>query len=153
TDELAKADGRIPYVEVREDGVDPQRGIAEGAQYILYREEARDRCLVRLAEAIGEWHQRREVTLQLLPTKFVRDILPLLGNPALRCTYNWYIDGGEMSVGNRTTILPITGGLFVRVAGVPRQALVQVHVECRGRVWVSSFEKVDAPGIRLREQE
>jgi hypothetical protein len=61
TDEIATADGqdpKIPFVEIREVGVDPQLGIAGGKAHIQYQEEKRDRCLLELAQTISRWHSR-----------------------------------------------------------------------------------------------
>jgi hypothetical protein len=151
TDELAHALalGR-PVVEVREAGVDDQGGIGGDRQRIVYDESQRDRCLVELVKTLGRWHQARDVQLKLLPETFAQAVFPLLRNPRLRCTYRLLVDGEETE-DFPTRILPITGGLFIRVRGVPPEALLQVHVECEGRSWTSSYESTDALSIAMRE--
>jgi hypothetical protein len=151
TDEIshALALGR-PVVEVRENGVDEQGGIAGDRQRIPYTESQRDRCLVELVKAIGGWHRERSVQLKLLPEDFTQAAFPLLRNPRLRCSYRLLVDGDE-SDEFPTRILPITGGLFLRARGVPPEALIQVHIECDGRSWTSSYESIDSLSIALRE--
>jgi hypothetical protein len=151
TDELAHALalGR-PVVEVRESGVDDQGGIGGDRQRIAYDERQRDRCLVELVKTLGRWHQARDVQLKLLPETFAQAVFPLLRHPRLRCTYRLLVDDEE-SEDIPTRILPITGGLFIRARGVPPEALLQVHVECEGRSWTSSYESTDALSIAMRE--
>lgn len=150
TDEISQAAGKIPIIEVREVGVDPQGGIVGDRQHVVYNEKERDKCLVELVKAIGKWHQERQVQLQLLPQEFVQNILPHLKNPGLRCTYKLLVDDME---GNeiQTKILPIKGGLFMHAKGVQREALIQIHVECMGNSWTSNFESTDSLNISLRQ--
>src|SRR5262245_59535417 len=49
-EELATAFGRLPVIEVRENGVDPQPGMLIGHHLISYEETHRDRCLVDIAQ-------------------------------------------------------------------------------------------------------
>jgi hypothetical protein len=153
TDELSQALAyNLPVVEVRERGVDDQGGIAGDRQRITYDENQRDKCLVELVKTIGGWHQGNTIKLQLLPDEFVQYIRPLLRQPNLHCTYR-LLGAEDDSPGEEmpTTILPITGGLFVHAKNVPRASLIQIRVECSGKSWASSFESVDSLGIHLQQ--
>lgn len=151
TDELSQAISlRKRVVEIRETGVDSQGGIAGDRQRIEYDEAKRDKCLVEIVKAVGNWHQGGTVKLQLLPEDFAQAIFPYLDNPELRCSYCLYSDN---NVGDeiQTRIIPITGGLFVQAAGVRRDALIQVKVRYRDQAWTSSFESTESFGIRMRK--
>ena len=153
TDEISQALAyNLPVVEVRERGVDEQGGIASDRQRISYDESQRDKCLVELVKAIGGWHRGNTIKLQLLPDEFVQDIRPFLKQANLRCTYR-LLGAEDDSPGEEkpTTILPITGGLFVHARNVPRMSLIQIRVECSGKSWVSNFESIDSFGIHLQQ--
>jgi hypothetical protein len=151
TDELAHAIGRVRSVlEIREEGVTDQGGMAGDRQRIPYDETKRDECIVEIVKTLGNWHLTNSVTMQLLPEDCVEQILPLLNNPRLRCSYR-VLEDGEESEPVATTIRRITGGLFVQARNIPRRALVQLNVECDGRMWSSDFENTDALSIRLRQ--
>lgn len=151
TDELATAHGQQKLVlEVREVGVDEQRGILGDRQPVVYDEGQRDECIVEIVKALGEWHQTNKVTLQLLPEEYAEQLTPLLNNPRLRCVYI-VLERGEEGAEMPTRIRRIKGGLFVEARNVPRQALIQLKVECAGQSWSSDFESTDSLGIRLRQ--
>lgn len=151
TDELAYALAREkPVLEIREAGVGDQGGLAGDRQRVSYEEEKRDECIVELVKTLGNWHLTNSVTLQLLPEDCVEQILPLLNNQRLRCSYR-ILEDGEEGEAVSTTIRRIKGGLFVQARNVPRQALIQLNVEFDGRVWSSDFESTDSLSIRLRQ--
>lgn len=151
TDELATALARgKPVLEIREAGVSDQGGIAGDRQRVTYEEDKRDECIVEIVKTLGNWHMTNSMTLQLLPEECVEQILPLLNNQRLRCSYK-VLEDGEESEAVPTTIRRIKGGLFVQARNVPRQALIQLSVECDGRVWSSDFESTDSLSIRLRQ--
>jgi hypothetical protein len=151
TDELSQAISmRKRVVEIRETGVDSQHGIAGDRQYIEYDESRRDKCLVEIVKAIGKWHQGGVIKLQLLPEDFATQIFPYLDSPELRCSYCLYV-GSDVTDPIQTRIIPITGGLFVQAAGVPRNAFIQVKVQYRDKAWTSSFESTESLGIRMQK--
>ncbi|UCI32132.1 hypothetical protein [Mesorhizobium sp. B4-1-4] len=139
----------IQAVEIREQGVDPQEGIAGGHQRISYEEEKRDECLVRIAEFLHEWHRNISVTLQLMPDERVQEIWPIHRKPEFRCFYRVRLNGDELPL-QPTSVTPIGQGLFVEAKRVPKDALVQVVIEHQGRSWVSAYESTNAIGVHLR---
>ena len=151
TDELASAYGQGKRIlEVREVGVDEQRGMIGDRQPIIYNPAKRDECVVEIVRTLGAWHMTSNVMLQLLPEECAEQITPLLGNQNLRCLYT-FLDGVDEGPEQRTRIRRIKGGLFVEARNVPRQALIQLKVECAGQSWSSDFESTDSLGIRLRQ--
>jgi hypothetical protein len=149
TDELALAIAHnLPVVEVRERGVD-QGGVAGNRQVITYDEKQRENCIVEVTKAIGKWCQGVAVTMQLHPEEFVDEVRPLLRRPGFRCEYT--LLEGSRTIGRQVAdVLPIKGGLFINVRGVPRQALVQVNVVGDGISWTSDFETTDSINIHLK---
>lgn len=153
SDELATALAfKLRVLEVREVGVTGQGGMAGDRQRIEYDKKNRDRCLVELVKAIGQWHRIASVQLQLLPRQFVDEIRPLLRRPGFRCTYN-LIEGNNEISDNEANIFPVTGGLFINLKDVSRKALVQVHVEASGKSWTSDFEPIEQFRIHLVEDK
>ncbi len=153
SDELATALAYdLPALEVREVGVADQGGIAGDRQRIKYDEKFRDECLVELVKAIGQWHRISTVDLQLLPKKFVDEVRPLLRHAGFRCTYS-LIEGNKENWDIQANIRPITGGLFMKLKDVSRQALVQIHVEAEGKSWTSDFEPIEQLRIHLYEDQ
>jgi hypothetical protein len=130
-------------VEVREDGVSDQGGFAGNRQRIPYSEPARDKLLVQLATTVGNWVRTLDVRLRLLPAEVVEEFRPLLGAPGFRCTYT-VLEGNRVSAPKETSVRPITGGLFVDVASLSPQSLVQITVEGNGRRWISDYEAPDS---------
>jgi hypothetical protein len=135
-------------VEIREDGVDPQGGLAGDRQRIEYKESEREKLLVELAKTVGGWV--RVSMLQLLPQPFVEEIRPLLGSPGFRCSYT-LLDGGRESAARETPVRPIKGGLFIWADGISPESLIQVTIEGNGKRWTSDYEALDSVGINLKQ--
>jgi hypothetical protein len=151
TDELASAYGQGKQIlEVREAGVDEQRGMIGDRQPIIYEEGKRDECIVEIVKTLGAWHETNHMTFQLLPEECADQIKPLVGDQSLWCIYT-VLDGGEEGQEQRERIRPIKGGLFVTARNVPREALIQLRIEGAGQSWRSDFESTDSLGIRLRK--
>jgi hypothetical protein len=143
-EELALAIGNgLRAVEVREEGVTEQDGIAGGRQRIQYREAERDKLLVELAKTVGNWIRTVDVTLRLLPPDVVDEFRPFLRAPGFRCTYT-VLEGNRESEARESLVRPIKGGLFITAAGLSPQSLIQVTVEGNGRRWVSDYEAIDS---------
>jgi len=148
-DELALAVGHgLKVLEIREQGVDEQGGLAGDRQWLRYDEAARDRFLVELAKAVGAWMRNVTVSLQLLPPEFVDEIRPLLLAPGFRCSYK-LLEGSRESDWQPAQVRPIKGGLFVQALGISSEALIQISVEGNGKRWSSDFETMDSVGILL----
>ena len=46
-------------------------------------------------------------------------------------------------------VLPIKGGLFVKLRGIVEGDLVRITISARGQTWRSSFESLDAYNVDL----
>ena len=139
-------------VEVREQGVDPQGGLHQGLQRINYDEQARDKCLVEIAKAVGSWHKTGTIRLRLLPEALFQVLRPLRTDPELSCQYTVRI-GSYESDPRDTKIIAITGGLFIEASNVPRDPLtmIRIDIKYRERIWSSDYEPVDTYGVNLIE--
>lgn len=153
TDELSHALAfKLPVVEIREVGVDDQGGIAGDRQRVIYNENERDKCLVEIVKTLGNWHSNETMELQLLPEECIQAVRPLLRNPGLRCTYQILEKNGTMGEEMTATILPITGGLFIRAKNIPPMSYIRIRIECSGKSWSSNFENIDSLGIHLHQE-
>jgi len=152
TDEISQAMAYgLPVLEVRETGVDDQGGIVGDRQRIIYQEDERDKCLVGIVKTLGKWHRRGKIKLKLLPAGCVEELMPLIRKPDLRCHYTLLVDG-ETSQEFPSRLFPEgMGGLFIYARNVPREALIQVHIEYQGKHWISNFESADV-GVHLRKE-
>ena len=144
---MAISGGKL-VVEVRERDVDPQGGVGFDRQYIPYDENDRDKFLVKMVSALGQWHAQTAVKLQLLPEGFIEAIRPLLRDQGLRCSYRTLLGTSE-SADLPAIIRRIKGGLFIDAPSIPRGAFIQVHIECQARSWTSDFESIESIGINL----
>src|SRR5205807_526668 len=133
---------RKKVIEVRERGVDPQEGLLSGKQRIEYDENARDKCLVEIVKALGDWHHTETVSIKLLPAGVYDDLQPLLDDQGLACRY--LIKIGNFEDGPfEAKIQRIKGGLFIDPPNVPKDALIQIIITHGNRRWTSDYESID----------
>lgn len=145
-------DPPIPFVEVREEGVDVSGEDFAKADYqrIEYREEDRAACLLRLAQAVrGLQEQTRVIRVRLGPESVVAQSYDLLEEPSLVCECQTYAAGTE-SRPRAIPILPVQGNLEVQLRGIGRQDLVRIVISARGHRWRSDYESVDTVDIQLK---
>jgi hypothetical protein len=145
------SDSHIPFLEVRETEVDEQGGMPGGRQHILYDLAQRDVCLVEIAKAIGKWRLNLPIKLQLLPDEVSDAIRPFLLRPGFRCSYQILHENFEHPI-TETKVIPIKGGLFVRVTGLEPLSMIQISVEAAGKRWRSDYESADSVSITLQEE-
>jgi len=146
-------DPRIPWVEIREDGVISPGGILDAAdtQRIQYREEDRAECLVKIAQALKRLRDlTRVIMIRLGPANAVEQISPLLDDPSFSCTSQTLL-GAAQTAPRRVAVFPIKGGLFVQLRGVGPGELVRITVFAQGRTWRSDYESVDTVDVRVKE--
>jgi len=128
---------RIPFVEVREQGVLSPGGIldAANAQRIDYREEDQAACLTQIAKALRRFREETSmVTVRLGPTSMVDQINPLLDDASFVCRCRILRRGVE-SEPRVIPVLPIKGGLFVQLRGIAEGELVRIAISAGGRTW------------------
>lgn len=155
TDELATAHAfEIPFVEVREKGITPQKGILSGRGYIEYEETKSAECLVKIATTVGGWLAKyAEFEWSLMPEEFARRVSPLLDDGNLKCSYEVIVPGGtEATISRTCKIIPLQHGLALRMRNVPSNSLVRILVQCGGGFyWKSTYQQVDKRLIHLAE--
>jgi hypothetical protein len=155
-DELLTAQQKgIRFVEIREMDVDPQDGILGNIARITYNPAERDRCLLEIIKAISRWRgKEKSYELYLMPESFSQTIRPRLRDANLRCVYRVLeADKLDPEPAKETPIRPITGGLAIRTAPIPSDALIQVEI-WNGRaelLWNSDWQPVDSRMVHLRE--
>ena len=113
---------RIPYVEVREEGVVSPGGMLEAvnAQRIDYREVDRPACLLQIAQALRRLLDQLNVTtVRLGPASVVEQISVLLDEPAFTAT-SQVLRGDALRAPQPVAVFPIKGSLFVKLRGYRR---------------------------------
>jgi hypothetical protein len=148
TDELAYAVAQAKQVvEIREDGVLDQGGIAGDRQRITFREDDRLRCLVEVVKTLGGWHRRITRRFQLVPNDLVR---PHLSKAYFRCKYR-VLEGGHESLAREVPVQRIQGGLFFSASGLTATSLLQVEVVTDQKILYSDFTSVDSITVQISE--
>lgn len=145
----------IPWVEVREEGVVSPGGMIEAmnTQRIDYREAERADCLLNIALALERFGSEVSVTtVRLGPEQVVEQIHPFLDDPTFFCRCQ--ILRGAIALGmQQIPVLPIKGGLFVKLRGIVEADLVRLTISAGGHLWQSSYESVDTVDIQLKGKE
>jgi hypothetical protein len=157
-DEIRTADDqepKIPYVEIREAGIDPQTGMNVGKAYIALNEGERDRCLLALAQTISRWHSELRASIfQLSPDQFIKAVIPWIGDRNLECSYRLM----NPITGNESGEVPMNivsqkEGLFVYARNVPSDRLIRVRVSYGARLlWISEYQKHEIRVITLKKR-
>ena len=144
---------RIPWVEVREDGVASPGGILDAAntQRIDYREAERVQCLVAIAQALDRFSKEMRVTtVRLSPEPAVTGIGALLNDPTFICQCQVLRGGLNVQAAQQVPVLPIKGALFVKIHGLDSEDLVRITIQAGGRIWRSDYESVDTADIQMK---
>jgi hypothetical protein len=124
---------------------------AADAQRIDYQEADRALCLVKIAEALKRLRELTRVTqVRLGPSGAVEHISSLLDHPTFACACQ-VLRGAVQSEPQKAAVVPIKGGLFAQLRGVPEGELVRITISVAGRVWRSSYESVDTVDIQVKE--
>jgi hypothetical protein len=151
-EELATAFGRIPVVEVREEGVEYQLGMLGGIQHIVYEANRRDRCLVDIAQAISRISETvSHTTFRLEPSEFVTQFRSLINKPGVKCAYRVMRRNVESEFRN-ATIWRVAGGLSISVDALRTGDLIQLCVSYGDQSWSSDYEPIDAIRIALMKE-
>ena len=121
---------RVPWVEIREEGVISRGGILDAAdsQRIDYRQEDLAGCLVKIAEAVKRFHDLTRVTMiRLGPTPAAEQIGPLIEDPTFACTCQT-LRGAVQLPARSVPVFPIRGAVFVQLRGVAKGELVRITI-------------------------
>ena len=145
----------IPWVEVREEGVLSPGGVIEAtnAQRIDYREVDRADCLIGIALALERFNREAGVTtVRLGPDSLIDQIHPFLDDPTFLCRCQILRGATELTT-QQIPVLPIRGGLFVKLRGIREGDLVRLMISAGGHFWRSSYESVDTVDIHLKARD
>lgn len=144
---------RVPWVEIREEGVISPGGILDAAdsQRIDYRQEDLAGCLIKIAQAVKRFHDLTRVTMiRLGPTPAAEQIGPLMDDPTFACSCQT-LRGSVQLPARNVPFFPIKGGVFVQLRGVAKEDLVRITISARGRIWRSAYETVDTVDVQVKE--
>jgi hypothetical protein len=144
---------KLPWVEVREEGVVSPGGILEaaGTQHIAYREADRAACLVKIAQALNSFRERTSITMvRLGPASVVEQINAFTQHATFACTCE-ILRGIRQSLPYQVPVFPMRGGLFVQLRGIARDERVQISISAVGRTWRSDYESLDTVDIQVKE--
>ena len=144
---------KLPWVEVREEGVVSPGGVLEAAvtQHIAYSEADRAACLVKIAQALNSFGERTNITMvRLGPESVVKQIGAFMQHATFACTCE-ILRGVRQSVPHRVPVFPMRGGLFVQLRGIARDEKVQISISAVGRTWRSDYESLDTVDIQVKE--
>ena len=138
---------------MREDGVLSPGGLIEGinAQRIDFQDSDRAACLVAVAQALERFaNDVRIVTVRLAPAEVAESIEQHLHAPGFSCACQVLRNATEMPP-HPVPVLPIKGGLFVKLRGIDENDLVRLTIAAPGHVWRSGYESVDTVDVRVKE--
>ena len=141
----------IPFVEVREEGVVSPGGILEevGAQRIEYREADRAASLLQIAQALRRFLDRLNVTtIRLGPPAVVEQVRVLLDDPTFTASCQ-VLRSDTVMRPKPEAVLPIKGGLFIKLRGIVEGDLLRITISARGQTWRSTFESIEAYNVDL----
>ena len=151
-DELSCAiNNHVPAVEIRENTVDDQGGIAGDRQHIEFFLDDKAELLVELAKILSKWRRNLKARrFLLLPRDIVQDARPIIRSENLKCTYQ-FMNGNRESVIYEAKPFRFGQGLCVDIYNVPSEdALVQISITGPQFEWSSDYESVQLLSINLQ---
>lgn len=153
--ELGIAEERdLLVLPVREHGLERQNGITGKYQWVDFRPEERDKCLVEIAKALGKWHLRNVVQIELLPESCASEIRPLLRRPGFKAGYQILdeVSGEEGGLVDARVVPRAPGGLYLFARDIRRDAVLRVQIEAMGQRWISDYKAMDTVGVHLSKE-
>ena len=153
--ELAIALGQgIKLLEVREGGLDGQRGILADRHRIFYDPAKPVACFVELARALGEWHRGPKTEFLLIRDNLYRDLVAFIDREDdFKCQYRIH-QKGSISSWSEGKIIPKNNRLYLVHPKLPNGSSVQIRLTVKGRierVFLSDVERIDADSIAVAE--
>ncbi len=146
-------DPRVPWVEIREEGVISPGGILESVMRkgSSVDEEGLATCLIKIAQAVKRFKDLTDVTtIRLGPAWAVEQISAFLDDATFVCTWQGLRDSVRQSP-RLVPAFPIRGGVFVQLRGVAQGELVRITISARGRTWRSDYESADTLDVQVKE--
>jgi hypothetical protein len=146
---------RVPFVEVREQGVISPGGVIESAgfQRIDFDESDRALCLMQITQAVKKFRdQTRIVTVRLRPDSIVYELDPWLEHESFLCTAQILRGASELPP-ERIPVRPIKGALYVQLRGISAGDMVRLSISAGGHKWRSNYDSLDTVDIALKAKE
>jgi len=141
----------IPFFEIREKGVDPQKGITGNRQRYEFDDKAF--LLMEIARFLNKERAKLSYKrIMLLPQDFAAEIRPHLGSRDTRCTYK-FNHKAKYYGPEETKLEKLTGGFSAIIRRIPsEEALVEITVEGpNGIRWNSGFISVALMNVHLEK--
>lgn len=141
-------DPSIPYVVVREEGVDPLSGFVGTANYqeIRYSADSQARCLkdvVRALRHLADLTNRIKVKLSINGVA-EEELGRLVGHRSFVCEFRkWNEERFQPDGPFLANARQEGGSLFVKLNGVIADDLVSIRIQSQGKMWESQFEPLD----------
>lgn len=147
--ELANAvSANIPIFEIREKGIDPQKGQTGDRQY--YEIEDRSFLMLEIAKfIIKEKNKLSYKTFMLLPHEFSEAIKPHA--KFAKCTYTFLYKAKQYEP-EITNLHRMQGGYGIIIRKIPNEeAQIEINVECPAGTWSSGFVSVGLMNVNLQK--
>jgi hypothetical protein len=139
-------------VPLREKGVLQNFGMLEDKQFIEYDLVDLSGALVRLAEALGQWHAPRDVFVYLVPKDFADAIRPNLARPGFQSSYRVFNEWNDVIAEGAVKIVEIDRQLQVKLRAIPPLGrYIQFRAVFGAEVWESDFETVNSRTMTMRK--
>lgn len=151
-EELATALGKGKTIfEIRENGIDSQKGIAGSRQRFEYKNISE--VLLEVVKFVMK--EKRKVCgriFMLLPPEIIAEIRPHLSNDDIKCDYRFMIKTRKTEYAN-TVIEKFGGGLGIVVKNIPDdEASIEIVIKGPQRSsWSSGFVSVGSINVQLQK--
>jgi hypothetical protein len=141
--------------EIREKGIDPQKGIAGNRQ--RYEFEDKDKALLMLEITKFIMKEKSKLTYKtfmLLPTNFAEEIRPHIKSRDTRCTYSFLYQAKIYEPEETKLVRLGQGGFGIIITKIPsEEAQIEIIVEGPGGIsWNSGFVSVGLMNIQLQKE-
>lgn len=141
---------KIPTFEIREKGIDPQKGMLGATQYLEFTDKAI--LLLHLAKfVLKEKGKLAFKTFMLLPHSFSEAIKPSLRHTT--CNYRFWHKGKEYEP-QKADLLKMPAGFSVIIRNIPSEdALLELTVDSPGGKWSSGYVSVGSINVELSKSD
>ncbi len=145
----------VKAVEIREDKVDPQGGIAANLQHLPFSMEARETLMLEVAKIFGTWKTAlTSKRLQLLPGNIIDDVRPFWKDrqDEIHCQYNFLVENNETPAFD-SKLRKIGNGLCVDVENIPlgNNVMIELKVDGPGFFWSSGYQSIELISINMEK--
>ncbi len=141
----------LPIYEIREKGVDPQKGIAADRQRLEYDDTSK--VLLEVVKFVMKEKNKLSTKIfMLLPPEILTDIRPYLANGDITCSYRFMYKTKYYNP-EETTLERFQGGYGVIVKKIPSEdALIEIKIKGPNRLsWSSGFVPVGLINVHIQK--